>query len=82
MAAANIAITSAAITPNPVYTGNSYTLSVQIQPAGFVLGDDACRIIDSDGAYIEVPEQVIYVLSDSDGAAMTDNDNTLIDMEG
>lgn len=56
MAAANIAITSAAITPNPVYTGNSYTLSVQIQPAGFVLGDDAYRIIDLDGAYIEVPE--------------------------
>lgn len=82
MAAANIAITSAAITPNPVYTGNSYTLSVQIQPAGFVLGDDTCRIIDLDGAYIEVPEQVIYVLADSDGAAMTDNDNTLIDMEG
>ena len=43
MAAANIAITSAVITPNPVYTGNSYTLSVQIQPAGFVLGDDTYR---------------------------------------
>ena len=82
MAAANIAITSAVITPNPVYTGNSCTLSVQIQPAGFVIGDDTCRIIDSDGAYIEVPEQVIYVLAGSDGAAMKDNDNTLIDMEG
>ena len=82
MAAANIAITSATITPNPVYTGNDYTISVQVQPACFVIGDDTCRIIDLDGAYIEVPEQVIYVLADSDGAAMADNDNTLIDMEG
>lgn len=56
MAAANIAITSATITPNPVYTGNNYTISVQIQPSCYVLGDDTCRIIDSDGAYIEVPE--------------------------
>lgn len=82
MAAANIAITSAEIIPNPVYTGSEYTISIQIQPAGFILGDDACRIIDSDGSYIEVPEQVIYVLADSDGAVISDNNNSTIEMEG
>ena len=60
MEEANIVITAATLTPNPVYTGSSFKISVEIQPADFVIGDDTCRLVDTDGAYISAPDGLIY----------------------
>lgn len=83
MAAIDIVITGAALSPNPVGVGKQYIISVEIVPAVHVLGDDACRLSDSDGAYISAPDSTIYALKDYDGTVIVDDDNGFIEnMEG
>lgn len=55
--AANIVITGVTLTPNPVYAGGRYKISVEITPVTYVLGDDTASLADSDGALIEAPSE-------------------------
>lgn len=80
MALANIKITGAILTPNPVQTGKQYIISVEISQAIFVLGDDNCRIMDSDGVYILAPDSDIYVISTgTPGEYLADENGSIIE---
>lgn len=83
MALASIVITGVTLAPNPVSSVKQFIVSLQIEQAIFVLGDDETRIMDNDGELIEVPDQAITHLADEDGAAIIDEDNSIIEiMEG
>lgn len=56
MAVANIVITGALVTPNPVNAGEAIYVRADIQPIIEVIGDDNVMIVDNDGAYIAVSE--------------------------
>lgn len=80
MALANIKITDATLTPNPVQTGKQYIISVEISPAVFVLGDDTCRLMDNDGAYILAPDSNIYAISTGTaGEYLADENGSIIE---
>ncbi|MDD2958873.1 MAG: hypothetical protein PHR92_10165 [Lachnospiraceae bacterium] len=76
----DIVITGVSITPNPVQTGKQYIISIQIEDALFVLGDEIGRIIDNDGLLIEAPDAAILTVSDNDGAVIVDDNEDLIEI--
>ena len=79
---ADIVITGATITPNPVYVGASFILSVEIKDATFVLGEDSYDLSDSDGALILVPDGEILCLSTgNDNEILVDSTGEYFDME-
>ncbi|MDO5539396.1 MAG: hypothetical protein Q4F83_04900 [Eubacteriales bacterium] len=80
MAAIDIVITGAILTPNPVYTGRQYIISAEIVPAVHVLGDNEAVLKDEDGALILAPDTGIYALEDNDGAVIIDDDNSIVEM--
>lgn len=76
---ANIVITGVAISPNPVTVNKSYIISVEIQDAVWVLGDDTGVIVDSDAAMILVPDYEIKAMADGDGAVIVDIDGSIME---
>lgn len=54
MEKASIVITGAALSPNPVLAGETLTISVEIVPVRYVLGDDLGMLVDHDGCPISV----------------------------
>lgn len=51
---ANIVITGATLTPNPVTTGKNFIISVEVLDKVYVLDTgDGTALADSDGAMIE-----------------------------
>lgn len=80
--AANIVVTGVAISPNPVECGKEYTISTQIEPAIYVLGDNTCRLVDSDGAYISAPDSIVYLLGTGvTGECLADSDGACLEIE-
>lgn len=79
--AANIFIKSVELRPNPVITGEAFTVAVGIGDRVSALADnDGSLLTDDSGAGLWVPEGKL-VLADTDGALLTDTDGTAIETE-
>lgn len=76
----NIVITEIQVTPRIVDVGETFKIAANIEPIIRVLGDDTSRIIDNDGAYIQIINKETWVLSDSDNCLITDLDGICIYM--
>lgn len=78
---ANIFIKSVELRPNPVKTGEAFTVAVGIGNRVSALADnDGSLIVDAYGASLWVPEGNL-VLTDADGALLTDADGITIETE-
>ena len=78
--AANIVVTDVRINPNPANTGDPFKIEADIEPIVQVLGDDTARIIDADGAYIQVLDRTKWILSDNDNCLIADTDGMCIEI--
>ena len=77
---ANIVITDIQIAPRTVETGGTFKIVADIEPIIQVLGDDTARIIDADGAYIQVLDRTKWILSDNDNCLIADTDGMCIEI--
>jgi len=79
--AANIKIVDVSLTPNPVATGASLKISVEIHKNICLLSDyDDYLLADSDGSYIDVQRDTV-VMQDGDNILVVDDDGELIETE-
>lgn len=77
---ANIVITDIQIAPRTVETGGKFKIVADIEPIIQVLGDDTARIIDNDGAYIQILDRTKWLLTDNDNYLITDSDGACIEI--
>lgn len=79
--AANIFIKSVGLRPNPVKTGEAFTIAVGIgERVSAIADNDGSLLTDNDGEGIWVPEGQL-VITDADGTLLTDIDGTAIETE-
>lgn len=78
---ANIFIKSVELRPNPVKTGEAFTVAVGIGNRVSALADnDGSLIVGADGIALWTPEGNL-ILADADGASLTDADGIIIETE-
>lgn len=81
MALADIVITDAAITPNPVQVEKQYIISVEIKPVEWVLGDNEGFLMDADGRFLAAPDGTINYLSTGiEGEYLADADGSFLEI--